>query len=130
MSLLGFFNVYTFGVSRLAYFAYYSEKVGVGLLMFSPLVALITRVPSTGFVSMIAAFLILFGSVIVQLVTLPVEWDASFQRALPILKAGGYLKDGDEQGAHQILTAAALTYVAASLASLLNVGRWLMVLRR
>jgi Zn-dependent membrane protease YugP len=63
-------------------------------------------------------------------VTLPVEWDASFRRALPLLEAGGYLSREDQRKARQILTAAALTYVAGSLASLLNLWRWLRLLKR
>jgi len=66
----------------------------------------------------------------VYLVTLPVEWDASCRRALPVLQQGNYLSPEDEQGARRILTAAALTYVAASLASLLNLWRWIAFLRR
>ncbi|MBH0203594.1 MAG: hypothetical protein HP496_15165 [Nitrospira sp.] len=60
----------------------------------------------------------------------PVEWDASFRRAIPVLRQGQYLTPDDERGAHSILTAAALTYVAASLASLLNLWRWIAFLRR
>ena len=69
-------------------------------------------------------------STLVHLITLPVEWDASFSRALPILQRGGYLSNKDMQGARHILTAAAFTYVAASLASLLNLWRWIMLLLR
>jgi Zn-dependent membrane protease YugP len=67
---------------------------------------------------------------IVHLVTLPVELDASYGKALPLLKEGNYLHEGDLRHAQRILKAAALTYVAGSLASLLNLGRWLAVLRR
>ncbi|MGB5775973.1 MAG: zinc metallopeptidase, partial [Sedimenticolaceae bacterium] len=69
-----------------------------------------------------------FG-VVVQLVTLPVELDASFRKALPVLEAG-YLEAEQVPAARSILRAAAWTYVAASLASLLNFWRWLTVLRR
>ncbi len=68
-------------------------------------------------------------SVVVHLATLPVEWDASFRRALPILAANDYLRPEDRPAARRILTACALTYVAGSLASLLNLWRWI-VLRR
>jgi hypothetical protein len=47
-----------------------------------------------------------------------------------MLQQGNYLSPEDEQGARRILTAAALTYVAASLASLLNLWRWIAFLRR
>jgi len=69
-------------------------------------------------------------STLVHLLTLPVELDASFRRALPVLQQGNYLSPEDERGARRILTAAALTYVAASLASLLNLWRWIAFLRR
>ena len=69
-------------------------------------------------------------STLVSLVTLPVEWNASFGKALPILQSGDYLSDDDMQGARRILFAAAMTYVAGSLISLLSVGAWLRMLRR
>ncbi|MEH6593761.1 MAG: zinc metallopeptidase [Halioglobus sp.] len=46
------------------------------------------------------------------------------------MKEGDYLRDGDLQHAERILKAAALTYVAGSLASLLNLSRWIAILRR
>ena len=66
--------------------------------------------------------------VLVHLVTLPVEYDASFGKALPILRAGGYLSEGDLEPARSVLKAAALTYVAAALMSLLNLARWARIL--
>lgn len=53
-----------------------------------------------------------------QLVTLPVEINAS-RRALIQLREAGIVNTNEEQGARQVLTAAALTYVAAALVSLL-----------
>ena len=58
-----------------------------------------------------------------------VEIDASFNKALPILESG-YLDERQKPAARRILKAAAWTYVAASLATLLNFWRWLAVLRR
>jgi Zn-dependent membrane protease YugP len=53
-----------------------------------------------------------FGSAApVHVVTLPVEWDASFRRILPLL-AAGCLCHNDRKDARHILTAGALTYVA------------------
>lgn len=72
----------------------------------------------------------LYGPHLVHLVTLPVEWNASFGRALPILQSRRVLGARDLPVARQILTACALTYVASSLASLLNLWRWLALLRR
>jgi Zn-dependent membrane protease YugP len=59
-----------------------------------------------------------------HLITLPVELDASFRRALPILEAGRFLEPGDLRGARTVLRAAALTYVASSLVSLVNIARF------
>jgi Zn-dependent membrane protease YugP len=73
--------------------------------------------------------MILAMSVLLHAVTLPVEFDASFRRALPVLKAGGYISDKDMPAAREILRAAAFTYVAAAAMSLLDVMRWLRVLR-
>ena len=69
-------------------------------------------------------------STLVHLVTLPTEWNASFSRALPMLEKGDILKEGDDVFAREILTAAALTYVAGSLMSLINIARWCTILRR
>ena len=67
--------------------------------------------------------------VVVQFITIPVEMDASFNKALHLLK-NGYLEKSQYAAAKQILRAAALTYVAASLAGLLNFWRWMQVLRK
>jgi hypothetical protein len=66
---------------------------------------------------------------LVHSVTLPVEWDASLRRALPVLRQGNNVSPDDERGARSILTAA-FTCVATSLASLLNLRRWIAFLRR
>ena len=63
-------------------------------------------------------------------VTLPTEFNASFARALPILDEHRILKPMDRPHARRLLTAAALTYVSASLMSLLNIARWIAILRR
>ena len=49
---------------------------------------------------------------------------------VPIMQEAGFLKSGDEPHARKVLRAAALTYVAASLFSVLNLSRWLVLLRR
>lgn len=54
---------------------------------------------------------------VVALVTLPVEFDAS-RRALETLKTGGFVSPDELTGARRVLNAAALTYVAAAVASI------------
>jgi len=108
----------------------YAQKVAGVMLILAPLLALLARSPRLASLALFAGVLSMMMSSLVHLVTLPTELDASFRRALPIMQQGGYLKDGDEPHARKVLKAAALTYVAASLVSILNLGRWLTVLRR
>ena len=69
------------------------------------------------------------GAVIFALVTLPVEIDAS-RRGLRLLEQSGLLFSSQErQGARRILTAAALTYVAALAQALSNLLYYVFLLR-
>ncbi|SEH09077.1 zinc metallopeptidase [Candidatus Venteria ishoeyi] len=106
------------------------ERIGAGLMIAVPLVTAIFRLPAAGLLMFLAGLASLGTPVFVHLLTLPVEWDASFRRALPLLEAGGYLEKKDLRVARRILTACALTYVASSLAALLNLARWIALLRR
>lgn len=115
--------------TRLAYFAQAAEKLGSGFMIVMPIMLILTRSPIASAVFTVAGLLSIAGSALMHLVTLPVEWDASFGKALPILKTG-YVHEEDYTAIEQILKAAAFTYVAASLASLLNVWRWIALLRR
>jgi len=116
--------------TRLVKFLAPGERIGAAVLMLSPLVTLLTRAPLAGLLMLLGGFLVLGLGAMVHFITLPMELDASFSRALPMLEKGGYLKSGDEPHARRILRAAAFTYVSVSLMSLLNVGRWWVILRR
>ncbi len=106
------------------------EKTGAALLMATPLIIGITRAPIAGLLMATGGLLTLGSGVVMHLLTLPTELDASFGRALPLLKKHNLLAVRDEPHARRLLRAAALTYVAASLMSLLNVARWWAILRR
>jgi Zn-dependent membrane protease YugP len=106
------------------------ERFGAAVLMASPFIGLITRAPAAGLLTFAGGLMSLGTAAVVHLITLPTELDASFRRALPILNDGGYLKPEDRPHARRLLTAAAMTYVAASLMSLLNMARWWAILRR
>ena len=106
------------------------ERLGAGILMISPFVGAITRVPMLGIFMFLGGLMSLGTSTLVHVVTLPTEFDASFGRALPMLDELGILKAADRPHARRLLRAAALTYVAASLMSLLNIARWWAILRR
>ena len=74
--------------------------------------------------------LTLGSAVAVHVLTLPTELDASFGRAMPLLKKQQVLYPSDERHARRLLQAAAMTYVSASLMSLLNIARWWAIIRR
>ena len=65
-------------------------------------------------------------ALIFQLVTLPVEFDAS-RRALAILREGGLLQEDELAAARKVLVAADLTYVAAALATFLQLLRLVLL---
>ncbi|HJA31614.1 MAG TPA: zinc metallopeptidase [Candidatus Eisenbergiella pullicola] len=67
-------------------------------------------------------------AVLFQLITLPVEFDAS-KRALAMLTDYGILGDGEVEGSRKVLKAAAMTYVAAAAASVLNLLRLILIAR-
>ena len=115
--------------SRLAVFADAVQKFGVSAMMVMPIVTALTRAPALGGFLFFIGIGSMFMATIVHLITLPVETDASFNKALPILEAG-YIDAKDIPKVRRILRAAALTYLAGSLASLLNLWRWIAILRR
>ena len=115
--------------TKLVKVAMVSEKLGSLAFILMPIVVGITRVPQLSFILIGAVILSMFVAVIVHFVTLPVEWDASFGKALPILEEG-YVQADELVAVRKVLRAAALTYVAASLAGVLNLWRWLALLRR
>ena len=65
-------------------------------------------------------------AVLFQLITLPVEFDAS-KRALAMLTDYGILGDGEVEGSRKVLKAAAMTYVAAAAASILSLLRLILL---
>lgn len=75
------------------------------------------------------AFLIFFVTFLFQMVTLPVEFDAS-KRALKILNSSNVLQEHEMKGSKKVLKAAAFTYVAGVLYSLMQVLRILSLLNR
>lgn len=89
----------------------------------APLLAIVARAPAALFFLGAVGFGLMGLRVLVTLITLPVEIDASFKKALPILDQGQYLDENDLPAARSVLKAAALTYVAAALISLIDVIR-------
>lgn len=115
---------------RLVELATSIQKLGAVLLLAMPVVAFLTRSPILDVLFLIGGIASMGTATLVHVVTLPVEIDASFSKALPILFEENYIEKKDRRAARRILKAAAYTYVAASLASLLNLWRWMAILRR
>jgi uncharacterized protein len=103
------------------------ERIGSMVLMATPLVFALVRSPVILFLEVAVAIGILASTIVIHVFTLPTEFNASFSKALPVLK--NYLPTDEMPGARSVLKAAAFTYVAGALVSLLNVGRWLRILR-
>jgi uncharacterized protein len=106
------------------------EKVGAGMLMLAPFAGALTRSPYLALIGLAGGVLTLATGVVVHFLTLPTELDASFRRALPLMKQHGVIRADDLPRARRLLTAAAFTYVAVALQSLLNIARWWAILRR
>jgi Zn-dependent membrane protease YugP len=70
--------------------------------------------------------LLFSGAVLFSVVTLPVEFDAS-KRAVAQLRDRGYLSPQELNGAKSVLSAAALTYIAATAMAVLQLVRMLMI---
>ncbi len=83
------------------FFQQFNFLLGLGILFFSAAVAF-------------------------QLVTLPVEFNAS-SRARDIMVASGFITNEEEHGVAKVLNAAALTYVAAALISVLELAKYIMI---
>lgn len=116
--------------TKLAKTAAVAEKIASFILVCLPFTFVLAKIPAISIIMLLAGLTIMCLPIILHLFTLPVEFDASFNRALPVLSEGSYIPESAMPIARQILTAAALTYVAASLASLLNFYRWWAILRR
>ena len=79
---------------------------------------------------LITAGILLFCTVVLfQAITLPVEFNAS-GRALKVLREEHFLDDDEMKGAKSVLTAAALTYVAAMFSTLASLARLLLIRNR
>ena len=105
-------------------------QISVGVVAVAPIIGLVTRHPMPILVIAVIGLSGLLLRMLLHLVTLPTEWDASFGKALPILKQGNYIPQEQEFAVKRILRAAALTYAAAALADAFNLFRWAAILLR
>ncbi|MBV1694737.1 MAG: zinc metallopeptidase [Hyphomicrobiales bacterium] len=106
---------------RVAEKAHIFSMVAAGFLFAAPLLMLIGKTPMALVINVVGIVGSILLSLMTQIVTLPVEFDASFNRALPLLQKGRYIKDEDMPAARSLLRAAAYTYVAGLLRTLIQI---------
>ena len=105
------------------------KKLGFTVLACAPVGAVVAKTPLVMGLFIGAAVATMLASALMYAAILPEEYDASFNKALPILEQGNYLHPNDLPAAREVLRAAALTYVSAALSSLLNLAQWIRILR-
>ncbi len=100
------------------------SSIGMWLILLGILLIFLAEV----FVYVAYVGVLLFSlTALFQLVTLPVEFNAS-RRAMAALSSSGYFTPTEERGARRVLTAAAMTYVAALAVSLAQILRLLLII--
>lgn len=105
-------------------------RIGSTLAFPLVLIGLIMSQTSQNFISIAYLGLILFASVaLFQLITLPTEYNAS-ARAIAAIEGSGMLAADELAGAKKVLSAAALTYVAALAVSLMQLLQLFLRVRR
>ncbi len=136
-----------YGVNSIAAVGVAAHETGHALQYahgYGPIRFRMALVPVTNFSASISPYFIMFGliaglellsyigialfsvSVLFQLVTLPVEFNAS-RRAVAALQGSGSFTEDEMNGVKKVLTAAAMTYVAALLVSLMNLLRLILL---
>jgi Zn-dependent membrane protease YugP len=95
--------------TRIAGVADFTHKVGAVFVVASPLIAAALRSPGGLIIGIVAAVL--------------VKFDASFNRAVVVLKHGRFIPEQEMGAVHHILSAVAYTYVASALIDLINLPR-------
>lgn len=136
-----------YGVNSIAAVGVAAHETGHALQYaygYAPIRFRMAMVPVTNFSASISPYLIMFGllaglellsyigialfsvSVLFQLVTLPVEFNAS-RRAVAALQNSGRFTEDEMKGVKKVLSAAAMTYVAALLVSLMNLLRLVLI---
>lgn len=109
--------------------AHLIQNCGIYLLMAMPIIGAVFRIPHLMILNIGIGVATMLVSVLMYLAILPEEWDASFNKALPILQQGEYVPQAYLPAIRQVLKACALTYVAAALADILRLWRWLSLVR-
>lgn len=105
-----------------------TQRIGIFVLSVTPIFGGLTRVPALMLITVLAGLAAMLSSVVLHAMILPEEYDASFEKALPIL-SDGYVPEEYMPAVKQVLKACAYTYVAGALADILSIWRWFAVFR-
>jgi Zn-dependent membrane protease YugP len=123
---------YAVGYSPMKLRAAIIPMTNLGSKLAFPLILVGILLGSLGEISMMFIYLGIaaFGlSFVFQMVTLPVEFNAS-RRAIKAIEEGGILTEEEQKGAKKTLTAAAMTYVAATATALAQLLRLILIYGR
>lgn len=101
----------------------FSSRLAMPLILLGLFIGMFSRVYTIALLGAILYAVVVFF----QLVTLPVEFNAS-SRAMKNLKNYGYLDEDEIPGARSVLSAAALTYVASAASALATLLRFLAII--
>ena len=101
----------------------FGSKIAMPLILIGILLSALGDISYTFVYLGIAAFSL---SLVFQLITLPVEFNAS-RRAMQAIESANILTEEEQRGARKTLTAAAMTYVAATAVSLAQLLRLIMI---
>lgn len=103
-------------------------RFGPILVIGGVLLSLLSNIGNAGYYIAIGGVALYAVMLLFQLVTLPVEFNAS-RRGLEMLTEGGYLEEDELPGAKKMLRAAAMTYLLAALGSFITVFRLFTIAR-
>lgn len=106
------------------------KKTGILLMALLPIMGFVVKAPAAVIGVIVLSIVLQLLGALAYLIVLPEELDASFNKAMPILVQGNYVRQRDIPAVQRVLKAAALTYFAGALVDVINIGRWLSVLRR
>jgi Zn-dependent membrane protease YugP len=109
---------------RLAKAAQVTGKAGFVVLLSVPIARMMGRQPLPPAASGATLVTMLGTGMMAQMAAVPAELDASFRRALPLLR-DGYIAGEQVRDVRKILVACSLTYIASSLVSVLYIWPWL-----
>ncbi|WP_160152917.1 zinc metallopeptidase [Microbulbifer sp. ALW1] len=104
------------------------QKIGGFILLAAPILTLLIKSPVIFLWIGVVAVITMLASALMYVAILPEEYDASFNKALPILREG-YLPEHLLNKAHSVLKACALTYLAGALLDVLRLWRWIRFIR-